>query len=100
MGSKMFLGRVNRISEISATQAPNWLIDRILILSFYLLIYFVHMCVCMYVCVPACLFVHHMCALLKKPEVGAGPLRAGGTGSPDVGIMNEPWVPVKNSKSS
>lgn len=56
----------------------------------------------MYVCacVPACLFVHHMCALLKKPEKGAGPLRAGGTGSPDVGITNEPWVPVKNSKSS
>lgn len=52
------------------------------------------------VCVPACLFVHHMCALLKKPEEDARPLRAGGTGCSDVGIMNEPWVPVKNSKSS
>lgn len=54
----------------------------------------------MRVCVSVCLYVHHMCAVLQKPEEGVGPPRAEVTGSPDVGIRNKPWVHVKNSKSS
>lgn len=96
MGSKMFLGRVNPISEISATQTPNWLID-----FKFLFTYLFYAYVCMYVCVCLLVCLCTTCVHCSRSQKKVlDPLRAGVMDSPDVGIMNEPWVPVKNSKSS